>query len=76
MVGPARATDAVDVILRILRDVEVDDVRHAGDVETAGGEIRRHQHLVKAGLETLQRFLPFALVPIRVHHRDRMPVGF
>ena len=65
VVGAARAADAVHVVLRILRHVVVDDVRHAGDVEAAGGEVGGDQHLVAAGLETLQRLLPFALVAVR-----------
>src|SRR3954466_7673251 len=36
----AGAANAVNVILGIFRDVEVDDVRHVGDVEAARGDVR------------------------------------
>ena len=41
--GAARAPDAMDVILRMLRHVVVDDVAHVRDVEPARGDVRGHE---------------------------------
>src|SRR3954471_2425027 len=39
--GPA---DAVNVVFRLLRNVVVDDVTDAGDIESALGDVRRDEH--------------------------------
>ncbi len=44
----AGAADAVDVVLGIFRDIEIDHVRHVGDIEAASGDVRGDQHLVLA----------------------------
>ena len=45
------AADPVDVVLGDVGDVEVDDVRERLDVDAAGGDVGRHQHLQVAALE-------------------------
>ncbi len=41
----ACAADAVDVVLRVLGDVEVHDVAYVGDVDAAGQDIGRDEHV-------------------------------
>ena len=35
----AGAADSVDIIIRVVRDIEIEDVAHLGNVEPAGGDI-------------------------------------
>src|SRR5262249_25560500 len=50
--GPARAADAMNIIIGMMRHVEIEDVAHIGDVEAAGGHVGGDQqgHLVLAKL--------------------------
>ena len=50
--GPARSTDAMHVGIGVGRHVEVDDVADMVDVEAAGGDVRRDQHVQRAVAET------------------------
>ena len=43
--GAAGAADAVDVVVRRERHVEIEDVAHVVDVEAARGDVGRHQDL-------------------------------
>src|SRR5204863_1957219 len=52
--GTARATDAMDVVLRVPRQLEVDHDGHVLDIEPAGGHIGRDEHADSARLEALQ----------------------
>lgn len=61
ILGAAGATDAVNVIFRMLRHVVVDDVAYAGNVESACGDIGRDHDFVFAALKTVERFDPLAL---------------
>ena len=70
----------MDVVLGILRHVEIDHVRHTRDVEAARGDIGRDEHFEFAGLETLQRIRALLLAAVGVHHRASVagvhePVG-
>ena len=65
----ARATDAVHVILGLLRHVVVDDVRDAGDVEPALRDVRRDEHAHLAALEILERARALRLRLVGVHRR-------
>src|SRR6185436_11787224 len=67
--GPA---NAMHVILRMLRHVEVDDVTDIGDVETARRDVGGNEHLVTAVAEAVQGLLPFALCPVGMQDRDGM----
>ena len=40
--GTTRPADAVHVVFRVLGHVVVDDMGNAGDIETAGGDVRGH----------------------------------
>ena len=52
--GAAGAADAVDVVLGVGGNVVVDDVRDAGDVDAAGGDVGGDHHLVAAALEAFE----------------------
>ena len=66
----------MDIIFRMLRDVVIDDVAHAGDIDAARGDIGRHHDLVFAALESFERLDPLALRPVRMHDRHGMFPGF
>src|SRR5918995_6469864 len=64
--GPPGPADAVDVILRVPRQLEVHDDRQVLDIETAGGDIGRDQDADVARLETLQGPGPLRLGAVAV----------
>ena len=61
----------MDVVLRVPRQLEVDDDRQVLDVEAAGGDVGRDEDPDLAGLEALERPRPLRLRPVRVD-RDRV----
>ena len=65
---PARpgAADAMDVVLGDHRQLEVDDVRQAVDVEAARGDLGRDEDRGPAGLEVGQRADALALALVAV----------
>ncbi len=68
--GAAGATDAVNVGLRIVRRVEVDDMRDPGDVDPASRDIGRDQRVDLVVLELRERAFALALGLVAVHgHR-------
>ena len=46
LLGAARAADAVNVVLRMLRHIVVDDVADAGDIDSSGGDVGRNHDLI------------------------------
>ena len=64
--GPAGPADAVDVVLRVPRQLEVDDDRQVLDVEAAGRDVGRDEHPDVAGLEALERARPLRLRAVAV----------
>ncbi len=62
----ARAADAVNVRLRVIRNVVVHDVRNALDVEPARRDVRRHDDVELAVLETRDRAFPLLLRNVAV----------
>jgi hypothetical protein len=58
---PAGPADPVDVVLRVPRQLEVDDDRQVLDVETARGHVGRDQDPDIARLEALEGARPFRL---------------
>ena len=64
--GAAGPADAVDVVLRVPRQLEVDDDRQVLDVEAAGGHVGRDEDPDVARLEALQRARPLGLRPVAV----------
>jgi len=49
--GPTRAPDPVYVILRIMRQLKIDDMIHPLDVNSASGYIRCHQYPYLSGFK-------------------------
>ena len=41
---PSRTTDAMHVIFRAIRKIEIDHVADIRDIDPSGGNIRRYQH--------------------------------
>ena len=68
----ACAPDAVDVILRMLRHVVIDDVAHLRDVESARGDVRGDERFELAVAETAQGLLAFALGAVGMQHGHGM----
>ena len=52
--GPAGAADAMDVVIGVVRHVEIEDVAHLRNVEAARGNVRRDQQLDFAAAETIE----------------------
>src|SRR6267154_1987464 len=59
--GARGAADAMDVALGVGRQLVIDDVGHAVDVDTARGEIGGDQHAGLAAAEIVERLLPRVL---------------
>ena len=55
-VGATGAADAMDIVLRVLRDVVVDDMAHSGDVDTARSDVCGDHDFVFSGFESAERF--------------------
>jgi hypothetical protein len=53
--GAARAADAVDVVIRMVGDVEIEDMADFGNVEATGGDIGCHQQGQLALAELIER---------------------
>ena len=68
-VRAAGAADAVDVVLVGHGEVVVHDVRDAGHVDPARGDVRGHKHADLPGLERLERTQPVVLRLVRVQRR-------
>ena len=69
--GPTGPADPMDVVLRVPRELEVDDDRQVLDIETAGRDVRGDEDPDIAGLETLERPCPLGLRAIAMD-RDRI----
>ena len=66
----AGAAYAMHVVVGVGRNVEVHDVPEASDVDSAGGDIGRHQHPVLAALEASECLSSLRLRPIAVDPFD------
>ena len=64
--GTAGAADAVDVALGVVRDVVVDHVADAVDVQAAGGDVGGHQDVQAAVLELVDGALTLVLRDVAV----------
>ena len=64
--GTSRPADAVDVVLRVPRQLEVDDGRQVLDVEPARRDVRGDEHPDVAVLESLEGLRPLGLRAVRV----------
>ena len=68
------AADAMDVALGFARQVEVDHVADAGDVDAARRDIRGDQRAHAAAAHVLQRARSLALVHVAMQRRGRVPL--
>uniref|UniRef100_A0A182JJJ6 Uncharacterized protein n=1 Tax=Anopheles atroparvus TaxID=41427 RepID=A0A182JJJ6_ANOAO len=67
--------NAVHVLLHLRRQVEVDHLLDVGNVETAGGNGRRHQDRAAAAAEQPQGLLALVLRPVAVDAGNRVVVA-
>src|SRR4051812_28911376 len=67
--GAPGAPDAMHVILGLLRDIVVDDVTDAGDVEPSLGDVRRNEDADFARFEILESAGPLTLRLVGMHGR-------
>ncbi len=74
-VRTAGAADAVDIILRVLRDVVVDDMAHSSDVDTARSDVCGDHDFVFSGFESAERFDALVLRAVGMQDGDGMVVG-
>ena len=68
--GARRASDAVHVVLRHVRQVEVDDMPDLGHVDAAGGDVGGHQDAVLPRPESFESLAPLRLRAVGVDDRD------
>ncbi|OEI69250.1 hypothetical protein Cus16_1089 [Curtobacterium sp. ER1/6] len=73
LAGTTGAARAVQVRVRVVRDGVVDHVRDVVDVDAAGGDVRRDEHVALAGLEGGHRALALLLIEVAVHGRGVEP---
>src|SRR5262249_55300189 len=73
--GAAGPADAVHIVFRMQRDVEVEYMGKADDVEAAGGHVARHQDRHIPAAELVQRLRALGLGHIAVQCRDVHPMA-
>ena len=59
--GARRSADAMDIVFRDVRQLEVDDVRHVFDIDPACGDVGGHEHPGVARAKTGERALALRL---------------
>ncbi len=69
----ARATDAVDVVVRLRRDVEVNHITDARDVDAAREHVGRHEDVGVARAEVAEGALALVLAAVAVDRRGGDP---
>src|SRR4029078_2517840 len=69
--GASSAADAMDVVLRCSRHVEVHDVTQGLDVDASRGDIGGDEHPILPALETAERLHPLRLRAVAVDARGR-----
>ena len=67
VVGAGRTSDAVYVVLAIMRHVVVDDQADVVDVDTTGHDVGSHQNVDAAVAELVHDFLTLTLFQVGVH---------
>src|SRR5688500_745639 len=75
-IGAGGASGAMDVIVNALRNVEVDHVLDAGDVDAASGDVGGDENAMRAGAEVVERLHAPPLRTVRVNARDWMTLPF
>ena len=61
---PCRATDPVDVVLRVMRHIKIDDHTDVVDIYSTADDIRCYQNLDVSVGKVVNNFLPFSLLQI------------
>ena len=72
--GAPSAANAVHVVFRHFRQVVVDHVADAADINAAGGDVGRDQQLHLAGAQLGNGAVALILVQVAVQRRGRMPL--
>ena len=72
--GPTGTTDSMNVILGVHREIVVHHVRDTVHVNTTRGDISRHEHAYRAGLEILEGAQALVLRPVRMDRRRLDPL--
>ena len=75
MAGATGAADAVDIILRVFRQVVVDHQRNVVDVDAAGGDVGGDHHLLSAFAESLEDLDPLLLRNVSGEYRHLVAVA-
>src|SRR5947207_12847860 len=70
--GPSRTPDAMDIVFRMMRHIEVDHMTDLFHVNAACGDVGRYHHLIATVAKAIQGALTFTLSPVGVKYRDRM----
>ena len=60
--GPAGSANAMNVVFREGWDIKVEDVRDAGDIDSAGGDISSNHNAVFSAFEAIHCAFSLALV--------------
>src|SRR6185436_2174900 len=67
--GATGAADAMHVVVGVEWHIEIEDVAHVGDVETAGGDVRGNQEAHVTLAEGVECRHPFGLAHVTVQRR-------
>ena len=73
--GAAGAADAVHIGLGVVRDIVIDDVADAGDVDAAGGDVRGDDDVEGARLQLLDDAFAHLLVKVAVERGGGIAAG-
>ena len=60
-INPSGTADSVDIVIRTCRHIVIDDVGNTQDIDTAGGDIGRHQDMKSAVPKAIQSGLASVL---------------
>ena len=63
---PSRSPNAVDIVFSILRNVIVDDMRNAVDINSTRSDVGRDKNSVTSLLESIESSLALSLSPVRM----------
>ena len=65
---------AMDVVLDIFRDIEIDHVLDSRNVDAAAGDVGGHENAVRAFAKIVERLRALALRSVGMDACDRMPL--
>ena len=68
----AGPSDAVNVVLRVRRNIVIDDMGNARDIESPCRDIRRNENLITSALKSLQCLFALPLRAVRMQSDHRM----